>query len=100
MEMTSKIENGTMTLYAIGNLDSIGAPLLRDYLIQYETADFKKLVIDFTDVQNISSAGLRVLLSTQKQEILNNRTIEIININADIHGIFKLTGLCEIMNVK
>lgn len=62
--------------------------------------DYSKglLVFDFKDVEYISSAGLRVLLSSRKK--MNSGTVKVINVSDDIYEIFVTTGFDTILEVE
>ena len=59
-------------LEIVGRLDTITAPAL-DKTINEDIGDTKHLVLDVKGMEYISSAGLRVLLSTQKKMHPNKR---------------------------
>lgn len=59
----------------------------------------KHLVLDFRNVQYISSAGLRVLLSAQK--IMNIQGVmTLVNVNNSIMDIFEITGFSDIFSIE
>ena len=91
--------NGTEFVFTLaGRLDTITAPQLEAELKQ-SISGVKKLVLDFTALDYISSAGLRVLLSSQK--IMNKQGEMIIkNVNETINEIFELTGFIDILFVE
>ena len=58
-----------------------------------------ELVLDFEKLEYISSAGLRVLLSAQKQ--MNKQgTMTIRKVCADIMEVFEITGFADILTVE
>lgn len=80
-----------------GRLDTTTAPTLEAFL-KDSLADITELTLDFAELEYISSAGLRVLLSTQK--VMNKQgTMVIRNVNDDIAEIFDITGFCDILTV-
>ena len=91
--------NGTeLTVVITGRLDTTTAPQLE--------AEFKqcidgveKLVLDFTALEYLSSAGLRVLLAAQK--VMNKQGEMIIkNVNETINEIFEVTGFIDILTIE
>ena len=60
-----------------------------------------KLILDFSDVAYMASAGLRALLTAQQyiDDIDNNKDMEITNINSEIRDVFESTGFINILNV-
>ena len=72
--------NGTLTVALDGRLDTTTAPDLEKFFAE-PCADIAELVLDCEKLAYISSAGLRVLLATQKKT----------------QGAMKLTGVCELV---
>ena len=67
--------------------------------INENLAGAKNVVIDFEKVEYIYSAGLRVLLSTQKQ--MNKQgTMVIRNVNETISEVFEITGFVDILTIE
>ena len=60
----------------------------------------KDIVIDFKNLEYISSAGLRILIASEKQLREIGKTLEIINVNDDVMSILNVTGFIYILNVK
>ena len=58
------------------------------------------LVLDFAKVAYISSAGLRVLLSTQKKMNAAEGTFVVRNINEIVKEVFEVTGFDEILTIE
>lgn len=82
----------------IGRLDTATAPLLE--------AELKKsilgkttVIFDLKDLEYISSAGLRVLLSAQK--CMNKQgTMTVINVSESVMDVFEVTGFSEILSIE
>ena len=79
-----------------GRLDTITAPAL-DKTIQEDIGDTKKLVLDFKELEYISSAGLRVLLSAQKR-MKKNGSMKLMNVCEEVMDVFEMTGFADILN--
>ncbi len=91
--------NGTeLTITITGRLDTTTAPQLEAEFKQ-NIAGVEKLVLDFKALDYLSSAGLRVLLATQK--VMNKQGEMIIkNINDTINEIFEVTGFIDILTIE
>ena len=95
----NKNKNGTKLTFEIaGRVDTSTAPQLES-AIKEEISGVKELVFDMDKVEYISSAGLRVLLSSQKT--MNNQgTMKLINVNYEIMEIFEVTGFTDILTIE
>ncbi len=95
----TKQQNGTTLLLALeGRLDTMTAPELEKELAgSLDSAD--SLVLDFTALNYISSAGLRVLLSAHKQ-MSAKRGLTIKNVNEIVREVFDVTGFSDILTIE
>ncbi|MCQ2407074.1 MAG: STAS domain-containing protein [Oscillospiraceae bacterium] len=94
-----KTKKGTELIAAIeGRIDTTTAPTL-DAELKDDLNDIKCLKLDFAQVNYISSAGLRVLLSLHKVMMRQGEMI-LLNVNQDLMGIFEVTGFVDILNIK
>lgn len=95
----NKIAEGEkLTLALQGRLDTTTAPQLEAEL-KASVDDVKELTFDFAELEYISSAGLRVLLSAQKT-MTKQGSMVVKNVNADIMDVFELTGFADILTIK
>ncbi len=95
----NKTQNGTTLNIALeGRLDTTTAPELEAELNQ-SLAGAEKLHFDFTSLNYISSAGLRVLLSAQK--IMSKKGGMVIsNVNEIVQEVFDVTGFSDILTIE
>lgn len=97
MEIKKTSENGKLTVALEGRLDTTTAPVLEADL-NSSLDGVGELVFDFTALDYISSAGLRVLLSAQKK--MNKQgSMSVTNVNEDIMEIFEVTGFSDILTI-
>ena len=91
--------NGTeLTVTIAGRLDTTTAPQLEAEFKQ-SINGVEKLVLDFAELEYLSSAGLRVLLAAQK--VMNKQGEMIIkNVNETINEIFEVTGFIDILTIE
>lgn len=90
--------NETLTLALEGRLETTTAPAL-EAVVKTELEGVKTLVFDFTKLEYISSAGLRVLLAAQKT-MKNQGTMKVTGVNEIVAEIFEITGFSEILIVE
>ena len=81
-----------------GRLDTITAPSL-DKAISNNIEGVKSLVLDFKNLEYISSAGLRVLLSAQKK-MQKIGAMKVINVCEEVMEVFEMTGFADILTIE
>ena len=97
--MIEKLSTGTgITLKIIGRLDTTTAPEL-EATVDGCIAGLKELVMDCSELEYVSSAGLRVILKAQK--LMNAQgTMKVMNVNETIMEVFEITGFADILNIE
>jgi anti-sigma B factor antagonist len=96
----NKVNNGgTLTAAISGRVDTTTAPVLEAEL-KGSFEGCEALVLDFAKVEYISSAGLRVLLSSQKTMTKKGGTMKLVNVSDDIMEIFEVTGFTDILTIE
>ena len=95
----TKTMNGTALNIALeGRLDTTTAPELEQAL--KESLDSATaLTLDFSALDYISSAGLRVLLSAHKTMSKKGGMI-VRNVNEIVSEVFDVTGFADILNIE
>ena len=95
----TKNQNGShLDLALEGRLDTTTAPQLEAELKQ-SVNGVTELAMDFSKLEYLSSAGLRVLLSAQK--VMNKQGSMVIkNVNETIQEIFEVTGFSDILTIE
>jgi anti-sigma B factor antagonist len=83
----------------VGRLDTTTSPEL-DKKIKEEQIEEKLVILDFSELEYISSAGLRILLALKKNLEASGKQLEIHNINAVVKEVFEVTGFINILNIK
>ena len=98
--MTIEInKNADATVIEIaGRLDTTTAPAL-DKTINEDIGDTKNLVLDVKEMEYISSAGLRVLLSAQKK-MQKIGSMKVINVCEEVMDVFEMTGFADILVIE
>lgn len=99
MTITKKKENARIILELTGRLDTKTAPSLEREIINSVTGETRELILDFKELQYISSTGLRVLLGAQKR--MNSQGSMVIrNANEMVKEVFQVTGFISILTVE
>ena len=99
MNITKSYDEKELTLTIEGRVDTITSQELENE-INNESGNFNSLILDFTDLEYISSAGLRVLIATQKKLKADNIPLVIRNVNDIIGEIFRMSGFDKILKIE
>ena len=95
-----KEQNGTeLTIALSGRLDTNTAPLLERELAELTHGTIQSLIFDFSAVEYISSAGLRILLFAQKT-MTKLGSMKVINANSQIMEVFDITGFSDFLTIE
>ncbi len=98
MTLTTTIDQTTLTIAIEGSIDTVTAPEL-EVKLRNATAGMTALILDFTGVDYISSAGLRVLIATE-QAFSDQGTMTLKNVNEDVRAVFEMTGFDELFTLE
>ena len=98
MTITKTLTGKTLAVVLEGRLDTVTAPQL-DAELKADIGGVEKLSLDFSKVEYISSAGLRVLLGAQK--VMNKQGEMVVrNTNETIQEIFDITGFADLLTIE
>ena len=98
MTIEKKLNGTALEIALEGRLDTMTAPELEAELKEsMDGAD--SLVLDFSKLEYISSAGLRVLLSAHK--IMSGKGgMKITHVNEIVQEVFEVTGFADILTIE
>ena len=96
MQIEKKLDGELLTIKVAGRLDTNTSP---DLEAAIALDGVKEVVFDFADLEYIASAGLRILLSTQKAMIACGGSMAVANPNSMVSGVFEMTGLSGVLNI-
>jgi anti-anti-sigma factor len=99
MNIEKNYDGKELTLSVEGRIDTITSQELNKE-IDDESGNFDSLIIDFTDLEYISSAGLRVLIATQKKLKADDIPFVITNVNNQVNNIFRMSGFDKILKIE
>ncbi len=92
-------EENSVVLAITGRIDTTTSA-------QFETDAFDvltspvDLILDFTNVAYVSSAGLRVLLKLQKKQTAENTKLVVRNVSPEVMEVFEVTGFTDILTIQ
>lgn len=98
MNIVKTRSGSQLTLSLEGRLDTTTAPQL-EAEVKGALAGVTELVLDFSQLEYLSSAGLRVILAAQK--IMNKQGKMVIrHVNETIQEVFEVTGFSDILTIE
>jgi anti-sigma B factor antagonist len=98
MKIKKILDGKNMTLKLEGYLDTGTSPELKQLLS--ETMDsIDSLILDFADLEYVSSAGLRVLL-TAHTTMAGKGGMKLVHVNEEIMDSLTVTGLVKVLNIE
>ena len=98
MTIEKNITADSALLKISGRLDTSTAPEL-DIAVNECVANINELVLDFSALDYVSSAGLRVILKAQKL-MAPKGGMKICHVNETIMEIFDITGFADILTIE
>ena len=98
MDLIKEYNEKELTITVKDKIDTITAPDFENEIMD-EMGKFDSLIIDFTDLEYISSAGLRVLIATEKKLKPQNISF-VIKVNDTIKEILVMSGFDKILNIE
>ena len=100
--MNVRIEeiDGSVVAFLAGILDTAAAPETEKAMNPLNDVEGKDIIIDCTDLEYISSAGLRIFLGILQNAEDKDGHVYIKNINDEVRGVFTITGFSNIFEFK
>jgi len=98
MDIEKQIDGNNLIVKLIGRLDTETSPELTESL-KDDLDNVENLTFDMSDLIYVSSAGLRVILSTQK--IMNKQgSMKLTNVQDIVQEVFDATGFSDILTIE
>ena len=98
LNITKNANGAELVVSLEGRLDTTTAPQLESD-IKSSVDGISDLILDFTNLEYISSAGLRVLLASHKI-MAKQGSMVVKNASEDVKEIFDVTGFSNILNIE
>lgn len=96
MTIVKEEQGTTLLVKPEGRLDTNTSKELEQTLAP-EIEKYEAIVLDFSALQYLSSAGLRVLLSVQKK--MKGKEFRLTNVNSNVMEVFEITGFVDFLNI-
>ena len=98
MQVCKNMADSILHVSIAGKIDTVTAPAL-DRELQEDCGAAQVLVLDFSQVDYISSAGLRILLRLHKR-MVERQGMRIINANETVREVFSITGFVDLFTIE
>ena len=99
MEIATQEYKHVAVMSVTGRVDSSTAPELESQLKQLVDGGKHQIVLDLKDVEYMSSAGLRAMVSTLKSVKRVNGDLRLANPSARVEEVLRLAGLTSIFSI-
>ena len=99
LNTTFELNDTTLTVKPVGELDSMNSPAFEAELRQHLTG-VASIIVDFENLNYISSAGLRVFLAMEQSLEDRNAEMKLIHVSEHIMEIFDLVGFLDVVTVE
>ena len=96
MTIEKSLVDGKLTLKVNGRLDTNTSP---DLLAALKCDGATSVEFDFANLEYISSAGLRVLMTAQRSVMEGNGKVTIARPNEMVRGVLDMTGLSSVFDI-
>ena len=100
MDLKQDTVGSVAVLEVIGRVDSTTAPALQERLTAVMTAPQARILIDFTLLDYISSAGFRVLLLAAKRADQNGGRLVLCGLSGKVRQLFDLGGFLDLFAIS
>ena len=100
MEVRIEKKDKKCILHVSGRIDTVTSPDLEEKIKQLENEKFDEMEMDFSDVEYVSSSGLRIILTETKKSIKEGYSFILTNPRDNVMEILEMTGFNEIMTIK
>lgn len=98
MQISTRTTNDIHIVSITGSLDSTTAPEAQKSL-DAVVAGAKKVALDFSALDYISSAGLRILLGAAKRLRASGGTLGMFGLNQSVREVFEISGFATILSI-
>ena len=98
MKIERNVNGTAVTLKIVGRLDTSTAPVL-ETAIDDCSEEIQELVLECSELEYVSSAGLRVILKAQKKMNIQG-SMKLIGVNESIMEVFDITGFADILTIE
>ena len=97
--MAFEKQGNTLTVRPAGRIDTATSPLLEREL-RTRLEDIQAVILDLSNVEYVSSAGLRLMLATAQRMEDRGGSMKVIHVKEHILEVFELVGFMDVVSVE
>ena len=98
MNLTKTKKGTTIVISVDGRIDTNTAMEFGEQ-VNDSLDNIENLILDFSNVEYISSLGLRAILEIQKR-MISQGTMKVVNANQSVMDVFNMTGFSKILTIE
>lgn len=99
MDIIKKKTGTELLVKVVGRLDTNTAPDLESSVLP-DLKSCKKLILELSELDYISSAGLRVVLTFYKSLSADGKTMVVKHVNDEVMEVFDMTGFSSFLEFE
>ncbi|MDP9313437.1 MAG: STAS domain-containing protein [Chloroflexota bacterium] len=99
MDITVEKRDNVMVVRLVGELDAMSAAVAQKHVLPLVAAG-TRILLDLTDVPYMSSAGLRMLLSTYRNISQSGGSIVLVGVGDEIRDTMAVTGFLGFFQIR
>jgi len=100
MDLQTRTENNAIVITISGRLDTVTAPEYEKKILDLIEGGNNCFVVDFEQLDFISSAGLRVLLLMAKLLKEKNGQVRLANVKGNVYSVFEMSGFTTLFKME
>jgi anti-sigma B factor antagonist len=100
MEIDHKVENGVINIAINGRMDAASAPVAEESIKKIMEGDENRLLFDFSNLEYLSSGGLRVILGAAKEIRRREGKLVLAALKPYVYEIFEVSGFTAMIPIK
>lgn len=99
VEIREEKDRDILVLNIKGRLDAITSAKAEKKVFEWINAGHQKLLMDFSQIEYLSSAGMRMLLSTSKKLKSSSGKLVLCFVAPDVMDVLKMSGFDDVIEI-
>lgn len=100
MKITKEQNDRALTVKIEGRVDTMTAPELNTAVSEINFSEVDTVILDGKELEFVSSAGLRVIVSLYKNVTANSKELKLVNINDMVLDVLTMTGMSDYLDIE